>query len=74
MTTTDPETAGRRSHLTLLAPEGVERIERGRTAGEPGSLLTGLVDDPPPYHAGPRRKLPSWATHLRDLRPLQLVQ
>lgn len=71
---TDPANAGRRKRLTLLSQDDGERIERGRTAGEPGPLLAGLVDDPPPYHPGPRRKLPSWAAHLRDLRHLTLVE
>lgn len=72
--TTDPKSADRRPRLSLLAQEDVARIERGLTAGESGSLLTGLVEDPPPYDPGARKKLPSWAKHLRDLRPLKLAE
>lgn len=71
MTTTDRE-KGRKA-LELVTPEDVERIERGLTACEPGPGF-GFVEPPPPYQPGPRRKLPSWATHLRHLRPLELVE
>lgn len=61
--------------LTPLAQEGGERIERGFTA-EPGPLPPGfgIVEPPPPYQPEPRRKMPTWAAHLRDLRPLRLVE
>lgn len=74
MNTTDPHNADRRTRLTLLSQEDGERIEHGLTAGEPGSLPTGFVEDPPQYQAGSRRKMPGWAKHLRDLRPLKLVE
>lgn len=72
MTTTDPENASRLKRVALLSQDDVERIERSLTAGEPGPGF-GFVEPPPPYEPGPRRKLPSWAEHLRDLRPLKLL-
>lgn len=66
MITTDHEKAERRMHLTPLAQSG-EQIEG------PGPGF-GFIEPPPPYHPGPRRKLPTWAKHLRDLRPLKLVE
>lgn len=71
MTTTDREKG--RKDLELVTPEDVERIERDFTAGEPGPGF-GFVEPPPPYHPGPRRKLPAWAKHLRSLRHLGLVE
>lgn len=73
---TDPAKAERRKRLALLSQEDVQRIEHGLTASEPGPLPTwfGIVEPTPPYHPGPRRKLPAWAKHLRDLRPLKLAE
>ncbi len=75
MTTTAPEKAARRKPLALLTADEVEWIEHGLTASEPALAGGfGFVEPPPPYHPGPRRKLPAWAKHLRDLRPLKLVE
>lgn len=65
MTTTE---AGGPKRLSLRALEDGERIEPQR----PHSI--GFIEPAPPYHPGPRRKLPSWAKHLRDLRLLRLIE
>lgn len=51
-----------------LAPDDGERIEEQRPH------FIGFIEPAPPYHPGPRRKLPAWAAHLRDLRHLKLVE
>lgn len=55
--------------VALLAQEDDEgRIE------QPGPGFIGFIEPPPAYQPGPRRTLPAWAKHLRDLRPLKLVE
>lgn len=66
MTTTDPAKAKHRNRLALHAEDG-ELIDQE-------SPPFAIVEPPPPYHPGLRRKLPSWAKHLRDLRGPRLVE
>lgn len=65
-------TQDRRVNAAPNAPQTASESDTWERGLPPGCV--GFVEPPPPYQPGPRRRLPAWAKHLRDLRHLKLVE